>query len=108
LALSVLAQDHFQKREFDAAVSRLHQLTGLRRSSHDWLLLGNCEAARHEFAAAREAFETAVAINPKLVTAQVSLARLYSTFGEDEKARRHREIAERMEQIMKSTREAGF
>ena len=102
LALSVLAQDHYQKHELNLAVARLHELTGIRRASQDWLLLGNCEAARQDFVKAREAFETAVAINPKLVAAHVALARLYAREGDEEKARRQQELAARMEQILKT------
>jgi anionic cell wall polymer biosynthesis LytR-Cps2A-Psr (LCP) family protein len=50
----------------------------------------------------------AVSINPKLVAGHIALARLYLREGDEERARRQQEIAARMEQILKSTRGAGF
>jgi len=101
LALFILANSHLQKGNADEAARLLHDLMRLRRNSQESTLLGNCEAARGNFAAAREAFERAVSINPRTLPAQYALARLYAQEGNEDQARKHRAIAERMEKFRK-------
>jgi predicted CXXCH cytochrome family protein len=99
-ALYFLALEHFQKGHIEEAAALLHELVQVRRGANDWALLGKCEVSRGNTAAAREAFEKAVSIDPKLVPTQIDLARLYAQEGRHELARKHREIARQLEKLI--------
>ncbi len=99
-ALYFLALHHYQEGNLKAAAGLLRELVQSRRGAADWILLGKCEAAGGNPVAAREAFEKALSIDPRLVATRIDLARLYAQEGQDDLARKHREIARQLEKLM--------
>lgn len=99
--LSILATDLYNKGELDEAVQQLGELLRLRRNAPNWILLGNCELKRKNYPAATEAFEQAVAVDPKQIAAHRTLAQLYGVAGKETQARREWAIADRLEKILK-------
>ena len=76
-----------------AAAERLRQLTRLRRHAIDWLLLADCEANLGHEAAATEARESAVRINPRLRRVRLQLAEHYRRQGDEKRAAWHEKRA---------------
>lgn len=99
--LYILANDLYNKGQVDEAVRQMGELLRLRRNATNWILLGNCELKRKNYAAATEAFEQAVSVDPKQIAAHRTLAQLYGVSGKETQARREWAIADRLEKILK-------
>ncbi len=81
------------------ARSALEKLTGMRRNSEDWFLLGMCVASYYgDLGGAKDALERAAAIAPFRPEVHDALAQLYDRLGETEAARRERAIATHLSQ----------
>jgi tetratricopeptide (TPR) repeat protein len=65
-ALTVVASERFQRKQYKEARLALYELVALRRHPDDWLLLASCESALRNQTATVEALLMAVRINPRL------------------------------------------
>jgi tetratricopeptide (TPR) repeat protein len=92
-ALFLLATNRANAGRMQEAADALHQLTGLRRQPHDWLLLADCEQALGHADAVRDALEGAVRIDPRLGKAHADLAEMYRRQGDAERAAWHEKRA---------------
>lgn len=92
-ALFLLAEDLKARGRPADAIPHLRRLTQLRRHSHDWLLLADCEQAAGNDAAVEEALLAAVRINPRLPRIHQHLADRYQGRGDAAKAEWHRKRA---------------
>jgi len=88
-ALFQLADEHAKNREYRQAIPLLLELTTLRRHPFDWLMLADCRKNLDGPAAAIEALEQAVRINPRLWKIQQHLAEHYRQQGDAKKAAWH-------------------
>src|SRR5262249_30652307 len=98
-SLYILAADHYRNQRPVQAIELLQELIRLRRCSADWALLGFCELARADSRAAVSAFETAVALNPRLLPVHRELVRLYEAAGDFGSANLQRSIGRRLQAI---------
>jgi hypothetical protein len=101
--LSILGTNHLNYGEYQAGAKQAQELLGMRRNAPNWILLANCELKRNNFPAAMAAFEQAVAIDPKQVTARRTLSQLYGFAGRESDARREWAIADRLDSILKGS-----
>ena len=107
-AMSILADHQFRKGQTDEAADLAHELIRLRRNAADWILLGNCELKREDYAAATRAFEHAVSIDPGQVAVHRMLSRLQIMSGteNDDVSRRRMAIASRIAEILNAANPA--
>ncbi len=92
---------------FDAAFDKVAAGLRLEPSSFDgWLTRGLVARAAGQRAAAQEAFEEALAINPSLAVAHFELGRLAQDRGDVEGARREYRLALERDTMLKAAREA--
>jgi hypothetical protein len=92
-ALFLLGADQARQGRHAAAAETLRRLTRLRRHPVDWLLLADCESHLGHEAAARQAQETAVGINPRLWRVHQRLAEHHRRQGDDRRAAWHEQRA---------------
>jgi tetratricopeptide (TPR) repeat protein len=88
-ALSVVANGRFAQGNAAEALSILRDLTRARRQPIDWLLVAECEQVVGNPAAAEDAMETAVRINPRMWVVHKHLAEFYRRQGKTDRAEWH-------------------
>lgn len=98
-ALSLLASRFAASGSYGAAATPLEELLKLRRNAPNWIQMGNLQIRRKNYAAAIQAFEQAVAVDPRQIEAHRTLAQLYEAIGKASEAQRQSAIADRFEQI---------
>jgi hypothetical protein len=92
-ALSLVANDLVRGNNHAQALEPLRQLTKWRRHPIDWLLLADCEGNLGHAAAAEEAMQTAVRINPRLWGVHKHLAEHFRRQGKTQVADWHQQRA---------------
>ncbi len=88
-ALYLVANDHFQRKQDKEVRTVLLELVTLRRHSHDWLVLANCQLMLNNKTAYVEALETVVRISPQNTLVRQRLVEHYRAEGDPERARWH-------------------
>jgi tetratricopeptide (TPR) repeat protein len=92
-ALFLIADAELKQGHTREARDVLRQLTEYRRHPMDWMLLAGCAAELGDQDAATAALETAVRINPRLVSVHLQLAEHYRRRGDLQRAAWHQQRA---------------
>jgi len=101
-ALFALSSHHQSRQQPELALGYLDELIRLRRSASDWELRALCLLQKRDLPATIKALETAIGINPELLSARDLLARLYKNQQQFQRADNQKKLLRRMAERRRS------